>query len=201
MGQIVSVILVLLLSSCKERVNPLPKLSGDAVILAFGDSLTRGSGASANNDYPSILAGLSKHEVINEGVPGEISADGLKRLPALLDNYQPAMLIVIHGGNDILKKIPGDVTANNLKNMINEAKSRNINVVMLGVPKPGFFFLESAEIYQKLAEENNITTDLDTLPDILGDKKLKSDPIHPNNEGYKLMATKIFELLKDTGAL
>jgi len=201
MRQIVSVILVLLLSACKERVNPLPKLSGDAVILAFGDSLTRGSGASANNDYPSILAGLSKHEVINEGVPGEISADGLKRLPALLDNYQPAMLIVIHGGNDILKKIPEDVTANNLKNMINEAKSRNIIVVMLGVPKPGLFFLESAEIYQQLAEENNITTDLDTLPDILGDKKLKSDPIHPNNEGYKLMATKIFELLKDTGAL
>jgi lysophospholipase L1-like esterase len=201
MRQIVSVILVLLLSACKERVNPLPKLRGDAVILAFGDSLTRGSGASANNDYPSILAGLSKHEVINEGVPGEISADGLKRLPALLDNYQPAMLIVIHGGNDILKKIPEDVTANNLKNMINEAKSRNIIVVMLGVPKPGLFFLESAEIYQKLAEENNITTDLDTLPDILGDKKLKSDPIHPNNEGYKLMATKIFELLKDTGAL
>lgn len=201
MKQIVIVILMLVLSACKERVNPLPKLSGDAVILAFGDSLTRGSGASANNDYPNLLAGLSQREVINEGVSGEISEDGLKRLPALLDDYQPDLLILIHGGNDILRKIPEEVTANNLKNMINEAKSRNIHVILLGVPKPGLFLMESAPIYVKLAEENSITTDLDTLPEILGDNNLKSDMIHPNNEGYKVMAVKIFELMKEAGAL
>jgi acyl-CoA thioesterase I len=201
MKQVIFVILVLVLSACKERVHQLPKLTGDAVILAFGDSLTRGSGASANHDYPSILAGLSQHEVINEGVPGEISADGLKRLPALLDEYQPAVLVLIHGGNDLLKNLPEADTTNNLKNMINEAQSRNVSVVILGVPKPGLFFMKSAEVYQKLAEDGKITSDLEILPEILGDKKLKSDLIHPNDEGYKLMAMKIFELLKDSGAL
>lgn len=201
MKQIVTVILVLLLAACKERVNPLPKLSGDAVILAFGDSLTRGSGASADNDYPSVLAGLCKCRVVNEGVPGEISEDGLKRLPDALEAHKPQLLILIHGGNDIIRKIPQQDTGNNLKAMIEAAKNRNIQVVMLGVPKPGLFLMESAPIYVKLAEENSITTDLDTLPEILGDNKLKSDMIHPNNEGYKVMAVKIFELMKEAGAL
>lgn len=86
--------------------------------------------------------------------PGELSEDGLKRLPAVLDTTQPALLILIHGGNDILHNIPDEVTANNLGDMINEVKSRNIDVVMLGIPKPGLFLMKSADIYHMVAEEN-----------------------------------------------
>lgn len=107
-------LIFLLLSACNERPSKtLNKLSDDAVILAFGDSLTYGSGASNQHDYPSILAKLTTREVINEGVPGEISSDALERLPALLDEYQPQLLIVIHGGNDMLRKIPEQQTADN----------------------------------------------------------------------------------------
>jgi acyl-CoA thioesterase-1 len=191
----------LLLTACGEPSKTLTKLPDDAVILAFGDSLTYGTGASAEHDYPAILAGLAAREVINEGVPGEISGDGLKRLPALLDEYQPELLILIHGGNDILRNIPNQQTADNLNRMIVEANSRHIEVVMLGVPTFNLLKLNSADFYQTVAETRQIPVDLNTLPDILGDNSLKSDMIHPNDAGYQLMANNIFNLLRQTGAL
>ena len=191
----------LLLTACSEPPKTLTKLSADAVILAFGDSLTYGTGASAEHDYPHILAGLTAREVINEGVPGEISSNGLKRLPALLDQYQPDLLILIHGGNDMLRHIPNEQTADNLDKMIAEANNRHIEVVMLGVPKLNLLTLNSADFYKTVAETRQTLIDLNTLPDILGDNSLKSDMIHPNDAGYQLMANNIFNLLKQAGAL
>lgn len=201
MKKLIPVIMLLLVCACSDKSPKLDKLSTDAVILAFSDSLTYGTGASSKNDYPSVLAGLSHQEVINEGVPGEITAEGLKRLPALLDNYQPQPLILIHGGNDLLRKLPEEETTVNLDKMIAEAKNRHIAVVMMAVPKPGLLFMESAEIYQVIAKHHEVLMDLDTLPTILADNDLKSDLIHPNNEGYRQMAMNILNLLKDAGAL
>lgn len=195
------IFICLLLSACDKTTAVFDKLSEDAVILAFGDSLTYGTGASQDADYPTILSRLSARTVINAGIPGEITQHGLNRLPDLLDEYLPDILILIHGGNDIIRKIPEQQTRNNLMQMITLAKQRNIEVVMLGVPKPSILLLSSADIYQQVAEELQIPVDLETLPDILSNKKLKSDTIHPNNEGYKLMAENIFNLLTDTGAL
>lgn len=189
------------LTACNDSPKSLVKLPDDAVILAFGDSLTYGTGASRLKDYPNILAELTSLDVINEGVPGEISSEGLKRLPALLDEYQPKLLILIHGGNDILRKIPPEQTANNLNKMIEEATSRHIDIVMLGVPQPNPWMLTSADFYRRVAENRNVPIDLDTLPDILGDNSLKSDMVHPNDAGYRLMADNIFKLLREAGAL
>lgn len=194
-------LIIYLLTACYETPRPLTKLPGDAVILAFGDSLTYGAGASAGHDYPSILGKLTTLEVINEGVPGEISSDGLKRLPALLDEYHPKLLILIHGGNDIIRKIPSEQITDNLKQMITEAKNRNIEIVMLGVPQLNLMLLNSADFYRNIADSQQVLIDLDTLPDILGDNSLKSDMIHPNDAGYQLMAKNIFKLLQDAGAL
>jgi acyl-CoA thioesterase-1 len=191
----------LLMTACSESSIHLTKLPEDAVILAFGDSLTYGTGASTGHDYPGILAELTARKVINEGVPGEISGGGLKRLPALLDQYRPALLILIHGGNDMLRNIPNEQTADNLNRMITEANSRHIEVVMLGVPKLNLLTLNSADFYETITETRQIPADLNTLPDILGDNSLKSDMIHPNDAGYQLMANNIFNLLKQAGAL
>ena len=198
-------ILIVLVSSlfttgCNEQI-PLPRLSEDAVILAFGDSLTYGTGASNKNDYPSILSELTSLTVINGGIPGEISKNGLVRLPALLDTHQPELLILIHGGNDILRQVSHKETAKNLGQMIQEARKRNISVIMLGVPKPGLFFLKSAEVYVNIAKEYQTPAGLEVLPKVLGDNSLKSDPIHPNDDGYQLIAERIFELLQETGAI
>ena len=196
------ILLFVFLNACGQSDQPsVNKLAQDAVILAFGDSLTYGTGATKGASYPGVLSSISHHKVINAGLPGEITQHGLTRLPALLDQHQPELLILIHGGNDMLKRVPAQETANNLKQMINAAKQRNIKVVMLGVPTPRLFLLSSAEIYQQIAEEQNIPIDLETIPHILGDNSLKSDTIHPNDEGYKLMADNIFGLLVGAGAL
>ena len=188
------------LYSCSDSSKNLSPLSSSATILAFGDSLTHGTGANNGEDYPAILNKLSNINVINAGVPGEISSKGLERLPSLLDEHNPDLLILIHGGNDILRKLSRNEQKSNLSAMIELAKTRNIQIAMLGVPEPGIF-LKSAEIYEELASETNIPIDLSLLPDILGDKSLKSDIAHPNASGYQQMAEGIYEFLKDNGAL
>lgn len=186
---------------CNHSSPALSRLADDAVILAFGDSLTYGTGATADHDYPSVLAQLSGREVINEGVPGEISAEGRQRLPALLDEYRPNLLILIHGGNDILRQLPAEQTRENLKAMIADAKQRGIQVLMLGVPKFGLVMLHSAEFYAEVAESEAIAGDLETLPNILASNELKSDTVHPNDQGYRRLAENIASLLKEQGAL
>jgi len=202
MKKVLLLVLTLFISACDNKPDLVfNKLSQEAIILAFGDSLTYGSGASKGANYPGVLSVLSAHTVINAGIPGEISSNGLSRLPALLDKHQPELLILIHGGNDMLRKIPQQQTSDNLKQMINEAQQRNIKVVMLGVPKFNLFLLSSSEIYQQVAEEYKVPVDLESLPHILSDNALKSDTIHPNDQGYRLMAENIYELLVEAGAL
>jgi acyl-CoA thioesterase I len=189
------------LIACNQQAATLSKLPDDAVILAFGDSLTYGTGAATDHDYPTILAGLAGREVINAGVPGEISSEGVQRLPALLDEYQLNLLILIHGGNDILRQIDPAQTRENLKAMIAEAKQRNIAVVLIGVPKFGLLFLHSAEIYAELAQSEHVPVDLESLPTILASNALKSDTVHPNDQGYQELAKNIAALLQQQGAL
>lgn len=201
MNKVLVFFTVLLLSACNNTQPVFTKLSTNATILAFGDSLTYGTGATKADSYPAILSELSSRQVINAGIPGEISQDGLARLPSLLDEIQPELLILIHGGNDILRKHPLEKTAENLKQMILAANHRNIRVIMLGVPKPGLFLMSSAEIYQQVADEHQTPIDVETLPNILGSNQLKSDAIHPNRDGYRVMAENIYSLLVNTGAL
>lgn len=189
------------LIACNQQATTLNKLPDDAVILAFGDSLTYGTGAAADHDYPTILAGLAGREVINAGVPGEISSEGVQRLPTLLDEYQPSLLILIHGGNDILRQIDPAQTRDNLIAMITEAKQRNIAVVLIGVPKFGVLFLHSAEIYAEVAQSEHVPVDLESLPTILASNTLKSDTVHPNDQGYQELANNIAALLRQQGAL
>ena len=186
--------------SCSNSSDQLATLSSDATILAFGDSLTFGTGANKNQDYPSRLASLTQMRVINAGVPGEVSSKGLERLPQLLEQHKPDLLILIHGGNDILQKLPRNDQKNNLLAMIELAKNSNIQIVLFGVPQPGLF-LKSAEIYEQIGDETGIPTELSLLPDILGNKSLKADIAHPNAKGYKKMADGIYDFLKENNIL
>jgi len=192
--------LILIVSACSKPVS-VPPLSEHGVILAFGDSLTYGTGVGNGDSYPAILSQLIAREVINAGIPGEISAAGLVRLPGLLDEYQPELLILIHGGNDMLRNLPANQTRANLEAMIEAAQKRDIAVVMLGVPEPSLFLLSSADFYGAVAEKEQIPIDLDLLPDILADNDLKSDLIHPNEKGYRRMAESLRALLLEDGAL
>ncbi len=184
-----------ILIACSDS-NQTIILSNDATILAFGDSLTYGTGAKKGEDYPSVLASLTGLNIINAGVPGELSSKGLQRLPELLDQHQPDLLILIHGGNDILRKLPRNELKSNLLAMFDEADERNIPVISLGVPEPGLF-LKSADTYQQLANEKDIAIELKLLPDIIGDTSLKADIAHPNAKGYRKLAEGITEILQE----
>ena len=191
---------LLALFACGESAS-LPRLDPDAVILSFGDSLTHGQGVNRETEsYPAVLEKLSGRKVINAGISGELSEEGLKRLPALLDKHQPDLMILCHGGNDILRKKDLNQMGANVREMIRLAKDRNIPVVMLGVPRPAIF-LSSLEIYQEIAESTGVLFIEDLIPDVLSDNSLKSDTVHPNKDGYQKIAEDIFSVLQDSGAV
>ncbi|MDH5436558.1 MAG: arylesterase [Gammaproteobacteria bacterium] len=193
-------LILILLTGCSSSVPQLPLLAPDSVILAFGDSLTYGSGVGEDDSYPAVLEQLTGLNVVNAGIPGEETPQGLNRLPQLLAEYKPALLILIHGGNDILRKRDLNKTVENLKAMIKIAKQHGTSVILLGVPKFGLL-LSTAEFYPQIAQEFKIPFDGETIPDIESDNALKSDAIHPNAAGYRIMAEAVVTLLKESGAI
>ena len=192
-------VLSLSLSACSDGPEMQP-ITADATILAFGDSLTYGTGTSRDKAYPAVLETLINRKVINAGVPGEVTREGLQRLPQLLSRHQPDLLILCHGGNDILRKLDMHKARNNLQQMIDLARAQQIQVVLIGVPEFGLF-LDPAPIYQQIAEENNLPIQLDALSNILSSSRLKSDHIHPNAMGYQQFAEYIAELLIQSKAI
>jgi len=182
------------------RTPRLAPLAGNDVVVAFGDSLTYGTGAAADRSYPAVLARLIGRRVVNAGVPGEVTAEGLKRLPGVLDETRPALLILCLGGNDMLRKLGERQTADHLRAMVRLARERHVEVVLLGVPRPGIFASPPA-FYPEIADEFHLPYEGRVLRHILTDRALKSDPIHPNALGYRKLAEAVAALLARSGAV
>lgn len=195
-----AVALALVLAACSGDDTRLPKLASSDVILAFGDSLTYGTGAKPEQSYPAVLQAAIGRKVVNAGVPGEITADGLKRLPGVLERTNPKLVLLCHGGNDMLRKKGVKNAENNLREMIRIIREHGAAVVMLGVPDPGLF-LSTADFYKRVADDLQVPIETDIVPDLLGDNEFKSDHVHPNAKGYRRMAAAVEALLKEYGAL
>ena len=193
-------ILAVLLSGCGDSSLQIEPLPYDGTILSFGDSLTYGTGVKRQESYPSVLQELTGRTVVNAGVPGELTAEGLKRLPGLLDKHQPDLLILIHGGNDMLRKKSLEKAVDNLRQMIEISRSNNVPVVMMAVPNPTLI-LSPADFYEELAEEMKVPIEVDAIADVLQYPSNKSDAVHPNAKGYRIMAESIYELLNSIGGL
>ncbi len=193
-------LLLVFLTGCGPGVPKLPSLAQDAVILAFGDSITYGSGAGEGESYPAVLQSLLGRTVINAGVPGEITAESLARLPDVLDEQNPKLLILCIGGNDFLRGMDERQAADNIRAMIRLAREKGAEVVLVGVPKFGIM-LSPPEFYRKIAEEFRIPYEGDIMRRILVNRDLKSDEVHPNAKGYRLFAEAVAELLKKSGAV
>lgn len=194
-------LLALLIGACSSPPEPLSPLGHDAVILAFGDSLTAGTGASPDASYPALLESLSGRRVVNAGRPGELSREGAARLPGLLDEHRPDLLILTHGGNDLLRRMDLDQTRENLAAMIQAARERGVEVLLVAVPAPTVLRLRSEPVYAEIGREFRIPVEDGALAHVLSKDALKADPIHPNADGYRYLAEQIHRLLMATGAL
>jgi lysophospholipase L1-like esterase len=192
----------LLFSGCSSEDTPkLRVLSDDAVILAFGDSLTYGTGADHQTEsYPAVLAGLIGRTVVNAGVPGEVSSEGLNRLGKMMEEHQPDLVLLCHGGNDLIRKLDETALRQNLAQMVTQIREYGAEVVVLSVPKPGVF-LKPAPLYLQLATEFQLPIANEIIADVESKTSLKSDAIHPNAAGYKLIAEQVYQLLSESGAL
>lgn len=191
---ILSLLLFLSLAGCRDRTPRLQSLKPGSLILAFGDSLTSGYGAKVEASYPAVLESLTGYRTVNAGRPGELSAEGLQRLPKMLQRYQPDLVILCHGGNDLLRRHDPALTAANLRGMIEAVRDSEAEIVLIGVPKPGFW-LRAAPFYQELADEYRIPCNSKILSKILASKELKSDTIHPNAAGYRQLAETLARLI------
>ena len=191
--------LALLLAAC-GRPPELPRLGPGDVVLAFGDSLTYGTGAGPDEGYPAVLARLIGRTVVRSGVPGETSAEGRRRLPAVLEAHRPKLVVLCTGGNDFLRKAPRAETEGNLRAMLDVAREQGVAVVLVGVPAPGVF-AGPPGFYEALAEEYGLPYEGRVLKQVLYDNGLKSDPIHPNALGYRRLAEALAALLREAGAV
>jgi acyl-CoA thioesterase I len=197
---IASLLAVFALAGCGEKVPRLAPVGQNDVIVAFGDSLTYGTGAAETESYPAILAQLINRSVIRAGLPGEMTAGGVTRLAGVIDEHRPALVILCLGGNDMLRRVDDAQIRGNLREIIRSLKTRGISVVLVGVPKPALITSAPA-FYGELASEFGIPYEGTIVTSVLYKSELKADPIHPNAQGYRVMAEAIAQLLKKAGAV
>ena len=185
---------------CGPGVPKVGKLAPTDVIVAFGDSLTFGTGASEAESYPVVLGQLIARKVVRAGVPGEVTEGGLTRVQEVIDEHKPKLMIVCLGGNDMLRKVDEGQTKANLRAIIKTLQTQGIAVALVGVPKPALV-TGAPPFYQEIAKEFGIPYEGKIVTDVLYQRDQKSDAIHPNAKGYRRMAEAIAALLKKAGAV
>lgn len=194
----VSLLLLLLMACDKGQI--FHKLRPNSVILCFGDSLTYGTGAGEGFGYPEQLKRLIARNVYNAGLAGETSAEGARRLPGVLDDVNPDLVVLCHGGNDMLQKLGKQQLKDNLRRMFEAVNQRGIPMVMIAVPRPGLL-LSDADVYEDLAAELNIPLVDDVFGELLKDPRMKSDQVHLNDLGYGKLAEKVADKLIELGVI
>jgi len=141
--------------------------------------------------------------VIAAGVSGDRTAGGRARLPALLDEHAPALVIIELGGNDMLRGVPPAEIVANLEAMVDATRARGAKAVLMAAPQPNALGLltglSAAALYRDLGERARIPLIEKALPAVLSDGKLKLDALHPTAEGHKVLAERAVGELGEIG--
>ena len=184
---------LLLLTACAPKVTNLD--SRGTEIIAFGDSLTAGYGAAAGEDYPSVLSTIMGATIINAGVSGDTTESALARLDTAVLERNPRIVLLGLGGNDFLRSVPQSETEQNLRTIVRKTQARGAMVVLLGFRFPTLG-PSYEDMYERVAEEEGCLLIPDLMDGILRDPALKSDAIHPNARGYRMMAERVADPLR-----
>jgi lysophospholipase L1-like esterase len=190
---------LLLFLNMKPSSPATEPLTADMTILAVGDSLTHGYGAPEGQSYPALLSKMTGYHIINAGVNGETSEEGLRRLPKLLATHHPKLTILCFGGNDILQRKSLAALKTNLIQMIEMTKASGSDVLLIAVPNMTLFGLDPLDLYEEIAQETDIPLLSGIFSEILSQPSLKSDQVHPNAAGYQKLAEAVYESLKENG--
>jgi len=194
---------IVLCTACDNKSTE-SELPAGSTVLALGDSLTEGAGVAREEAWPALLESRTDWIVINGGVSGATSEAALRRLPSLLKQHDPDMVLVTLGGNDMLRHVPQQTTITNLENILALIREHGAQAVLLATPQPSltgavFQNLSAPDFYRELAEAQQIPLIEDAIADVISDPRLKGDPLHPNAEGHVLLSEKIFEALQTIG--
>ena len=179
------------LGSGKQEIKNYPSSGTD--IIAFGDSLVEGVGSTSGNDFISLLSKKIGRPIINLGVSGNTTQDGLDRI-SQLDNYKPKVVILLLGGNDHLRKVPIETTFNNLEKIIKNIQGRGAVVLLLGV-RGNLIGDKFKSNFEDLSEEYETAYVSDVLSGLFADSRYMSDAVHPNDAGYKKITDRVYPVL------
>jgi acyl-CoA thioesterase I len=165
-------------------------------VIAFGDSLVAGRGASSGRDFVSVLEQRLGVPIINAGRSGDTTGSALSRLDTDVLSRDPRIAIVLLGGNDFLRRVPIDDTFDNLTTIVEGIRTRGAAVVLVGL-SVGVFSDAYGSRYESLAQQTSAALVPDILGGIIGHGDLMSDAIHPNEQGYQIIADRVEPVLRD----
>lgn len=163
-------------------------------IICLGDSITFGYGVSPGEDYPSALSKMVDIPVINSGIDGDTSSEALNRIDTDVIDRDPLLVIIEFGGNDFLRKISFDETLKNIEEMIKKIQSHGAMVAVADVSM-GMIMSAYGKGFKHLSKKYNAIFIPHLLSGILTNPSLKSDFIHPNAEGYKIIAQRLYRTI------
>ena len=180
------------LAGCGRKKSLAEAVPPGSTVLALGDSLTYGTGASPETSYPAVLAELTGWNVVNAGVPGDTSAQALARLPALLEEHQPRLVIVSIGGNDFLRKLPEADTRANVHAACQQAMDAGAQVLLVAVPRAtvaaALGQMTDHALYAEVAQDLKLPLQRQGWGEVLAQRDLRSDQVHANAKGYAQFA-------------
>lgn len=194
-----------LFAACGNKTRLVALPAGSAV-LAFGDSVTYGTGAGPGEDWPTLLAAATGWRVVNAGVPGDTADAGKARIRELLEAHKPALVIVEIGGNDFLRRRPAAVVKEDVRSIVRQSKVAGVQVVLVAVPELSLLGAltrrpDDAALYAEVGRDEQVPVIADVFSEILGKPELCADQIHPNAAGYREMAEGIAAALRRFGLL
>lgn len=162
----------------------------ESKIVAVGDSWVEGVGATEGNDFVSLLSQRLGVPIVNEGRTGDTTADVLARVGRDVLTHNPTHVIVLVGGNDVIRLVPRAVMRDNLDSIVRRITETGAQVLLLGY-RCGITMEDCAGVYEGIAQKYDAVLVPAIQEDIIGRPSRMSDPIHPNNAGYAHLADRV----------